>query len=1315
MKRFFIGLLILLVLLVCVVFFLVSSESGLSFMVSQLNRWQPAGLSIQSASGKVLGPLSIQGFKREADDGVVTVESFDLDWESPAPWRRVLLIESAKIDGIRVNLTPQDVEAEPEASTEPFALPDSLALPIDILVNQVLITDVKIKTNKDADELVFDSIELSVNATREDDANINLAVASDWLKLNAKVDAVTRERYKLNGGADWSLTLPDLAPINGDLSLTGDLDQLTMTPSVDAPYGVDLKAIVNNPLESLLLDLSGTISSTDLSSIKADLPPYGIDADIAFNGTPEQADSSSLITITGLTSDAVTVELKSQIEQKLLLIDALQVRVDNQSLSFAANGTVDLSGVQPVVDIESQWADVQWPLEGEPLMTSKTGSIKAKGPIDQIAASITAQLGEQGQLDTDARLSGDNILLDVSWSEIAWPLDGSQVSSANGALLLNGTLDNFGLSLNTTSDVATAGRIVFNATGVGSDKHVSLPMIQGSALSGNFTGRAKANLAPALSFSLDVDGSGFDPVALSAELPGDLSLGLSVSGETVNEELNVTLKTLDVNGVLRNLPLEVKAIANTEGSRIEIETISANSGQSKLLLDGIIDDKIAVNWTLDSPDISTLYGSATGRIKSSGSVNGALPLPAIEGTIDAANLSFDGMSVRSIKALANIDPSEQGDIELDIKVDSVVAPGIELSSFTTKANGQVDNHNINLAVRSNQGNIDLGIDGQLKQPLWNYTIKKLNLDPPDLDTWTLVKPASGLVNGDAIELSQLCLQSGDARLCSDVKRNKDTLLASYKLNNFPLAYVRSFIPEGTFIDGSVSSEGNWNAPTGKAPTGQLDTTLNDIKVHVFNPDEEKVTVLNMQPSSFNAKLDATGVNARTTLNLGRQGALNGNLSAQGSLDTLAKGNISGALTGEIKDFDFLVALVPDIEAISGRLKSDVRVSGTASKPVISGGVTFDQGALKLLTPGLDLKNIQATIKAKSGTVLDLRADASSGDGQLNVNGTIDLADEKPEFSVAINGRDFEVLNTLDAKAAISPKLDLLVRQDRVYFNGDVDIPRLEITPKKIPTGVVLANSDQVIVTEEPTEAKGSPVPVKGTLNVTLGENVRLDAFGLKAQLSGKLRVNETPGSETTATGKLVIDEGEFKAYGQDLKVQNGQIIFAGGPISQPGFDIEAVRVVTSELQVGVRARGAIKNPRFNLFSTPAMTESEQMSYLVLGRSLDDNSPAENSAVRQAAMALGVAGGKLLTEKFGNKLGLDSVAIDSEMRETGEQAALTVGKYLSPKLFVSYGVGLFEPVSTLRLNYTLSRNVKIISETTESRSGGDIVFTFESDQ
>ena len=55
---------------------------------------------------------------------------------------------------------------------------------------------------------------------------------------------------------------------------------------------------------------------------------------------------------------------------------------------------------------------------------------------------------------------------------------------------------------------------------------------------------------------------------------------------------------------------------------------------------------------------------------------------------------------------------------------------------------------------------------------------------------------------------------------------------------------------------------------------------------------------------------------------------------------------------------------------------------------------------------------------------------------------------------------------------------------------------------------------------------------------------------------------------------------------------------------------------------------------------------------------------------------------------------------------------TGGRYLLTGSVESYGVGIFEPVSTLRLLYTLSSKWKLIGESSALRSSADLFYVIE---
>ena len=166
--------------------------------------------------------------------------------------------------------------------------------------------------------------------------------------------------------------------------------------------------------------------------------------------------------------------------------------------------------------------------------------------------------------------------------------------------------------------------------------------------------------------------------------------------------------------------------------------------------------------------------------------------------------------------------------------------------------------------------------------------------------------------------------------------------------------------------------------------------------------------------------------------------------------------------------------------------------------------------------------------------------------------------------------------------------------------------------------------------------------------------------------------------------------------------------FGGGPIDNPGLDVRASRTASDGVVAGLLVRGTLEEPIVTTFSDPAMSESEALAYIVLGRPLEQNA-GDRSQVGTAAAALGLQRGNQIAGQLGRSLGLDEMRV--EAGSTLEEASLVAGTYLSPKLYVSYGVGLFEPISTFRLRYFLSRRWSIRAETGVQDSA-DLLFRIE---
>jgi translocation and assembly module TamB len=186
----------------------------------------------------------------------------------------------------------------------------------------------------------------------------------------------------------------------------------------------------------------------------------------------------------------------------------------------------------------------------------------------------------------------------------------------------------------------------------------------------------------------------------------------------------------------------------------------------------------------------------------------------------------------------------------------------------------------------------------------------------------------------------------------------------------------------------------------------------------------------------------------------------------------------------------------------------------------------------------------------------------------------------------------------------------------------------------------------------------------------------------------------------TANGSLDIN-GRYTAYGQKLDITRGRLLWSNGPVSDPILDIRAEREV-GQVTAGVDVTGRASSPQANVWSNPATSQSEALAYLALGRPLSSASGDESRQLNAASAALS-AGGSLLASQLGARIGLDDAGV-MESRALGG-SVFGVGKYLSPRLYVGYGVSLLGTGQVLTLKYLLRKgfDIEVESSTVENRA------------
>ena len=337
--------------------------------------------------------------------------------------------------------------------------------------------------------------------------------------------------------------------------------------------------------------------------------------------------------------------------------------------------------------------------------------------------------------------------------------------------------------------------------------------------------------------------------------------------------------------------------------------------------------------------------------------------------------------------------------------------------------------------------------------------------------------------------------------------------------------------------------------------------------------------------------------------------------------------------------------------------------------------------------------------------------------------------KKKEKSAPANGAEKEVAAPEEVveeevvEEVVNASVDLL---DQIFettevsktgpkkLSGTVKIPAAQITPEEMTSSVTVSND--VILVNDGEEVREPYWPLSIRLSVQLGEDVRIDGYGLKGRLAGGLELQDVPDSFLTATGGLDFIDSSFTIFGRSFEIERGRVLFTGGPIDNPGIDVRAQKKVSAEeakgdgYVVGVDVNGLVQNLQFHLFSDPFMEDTDILSHLLVGHSLADSSEEENNILGAAAVALGVKGGSAIFQHVGDLFSVDDLHLEGTSEK--EDISLVVGKRITKDLYFGYDINMFSQLGVFRVRYGLARGFSIETQTSTESTGTDILYTFE---
>ncbi|AMN47648.1 hypothetical protein ACG33_11160 [Steroidobacter denitrificans] len=1290
------GAAVIMAAVLCGLLWLVNTQQGARWAAELAGGLLQERLSIQAPAGTLAGPLTLEGLRyMDPLSGLtVEIEQLQVDLRWLALLRGVVRIGDARLRGVRVVLgasSPSSAEAE--------STPFSLQPPIDISMDRLRLEDAVVSSpsaSSPAPLLELIHAELAGEWTKAAIVLRQLDVLAAQGELHFSGRLAQRDVYEgeAQGRFHWQA---------GQQHLTGDLRAVTQQERAD-----------------LVLQLSAPLPARlDASLRQAGDWPWRFVLDVpAFDPRktvlPESGMRRLAASLRGEGNSAAG-EVRGRID-----LDGVPVRIE--PLRFTRDEdeiTLDplkifLGGSSGGEDSEAGDSGTE-DAEAEGPGTGDAGAEDTEGSPAAGTLVVRGVLSSAPALRVSAEVDWQDLQIPARWA-------GQQLHS-RGRLQVRGNMDAYtALGQLQIGPPRAPVDIALDVTGSNAAIEVKELALRQSA--GELTALGRVALKPVIGWHLAAAAKTFDPGALAADWPGRVSFQLDTEGRMGERGADGTLVLRNLRGRLRDRPVEGRADMDFSGLGAAGQPtlrgrVALRSGDSRIDLHAAPAGgagTLEASAQLDVCSLDDWMPGARGRLRARAEVRGTWPALDLEvaaqsQALQLAQLRSDALDLQL--QVRNVS-KPSGQVRLDLS--GVGAAGFEFGSLQLRVDGDQEMHRLTLTALGERLNTDLEMRGTQSEAGWSGSIERLQLTVPEVARLSLEAPAALEIDAQgAMELRQTCLSGDEMRFCAALTRQADGVLqASYALEGLRLALANALVPAlPVAVSGTIEGRGELRRTAQGELFGQAGIELPGGRITpAQTPPDAPAGETLLEYAQLRLQAELTGAEARATLS-GRLGEVaqdrpseDGRLEGRVWLRGLEQptSELDGELFVSIPSLSPLAAFIPQLAEVAGRVDLRASVAGTLEAPRLSGELQASELAAQIPELGLKLTDGRVSATPDTEGVISLDGEIHSGTGTLAFTGRL-----TPEGRIQANvkGRDFLAADIPAAHVIVAPELAFERDEQRMRLSGEVSIPRADVDLSKLPAGGAggrRASPDVVVLDDEDAVQEAQAVPLQADITIILGDAVKLAGFGLDARVGGRLNIQERPDSPTVGTGNIKV-EGAYKAYGQDLSIQRGQLLFASTPLDDPGLNIVAVRKV-EQVTAGLKVEGTARSPQLSVFSDPVMTQSEALAYLVTGRPLEriGSSEGDADALHSAARSIGTAGGGLLAKSIGGRLGLDEVGIESNDMVGG--ATFTVGQYLSPRLYLSYGVGLFDPgeVITLRYRLTEALSVQTARGSSETRAG-----------
>lgn len=1236
---------------------LLYTETGLRWAFDQAQRLAPGRLTVESFDGRLAGPLGITGLHYENDAIDLRVDRIALHWRPGRLFDGRLVIDTLELGAIEATVKPGPDAPERDAAFD-------LRMPMPVEIGRLVAGPATLSL-PEREPIGIDRLETGIVA---EDGHVNLSAlraSAPWarLELDGRLPLNTRDPLKLSLRGEAALR--DLT-VAGDGALDGTWRQLGAQLHLTQPLALNASARVDTGLDG-----------------RGATPRWRLHA------TAEPFAPSTLLP-----------------QAPPGRIDGLTVRAEGDADSLDADGNLT-------------WRDPRhgdWVLD---LALTRRGA-RWESPRFRLAAlGGTAEIeGSAGFRIADGAAS--DFTLDARWRDLAWPPAGGagDLSSPRGTLHASGTPEDYVFTLDGALRPPRVPPLELTLAGHGDRAGVTVTDLSGAWLDGVWSGQGTLAWSPVLHWDAALAGKGVDPAVYRPGFDGRLDLRARVHG-AYDDGLTLGLDVDEVEGTLREYPLALRGRLALRKGELLIDDLHLRSGDATLDASARLGEQWRLEWRLRAPSLAALHPELGGSLNTQGDIGGPPAALRTRIELEGHRLAFRGLRADALRLDADVDLAPAGRWKLRARADGAGTQAWSGGRITLDADGRSRDHTLRLTAERDGYRIEQALDGTLLERNWQARLRDGRIALGRLGEYDQEDTAGLTLAPETFALQDWCWRRDAARLCLSGAGAPagNGVQAGLNWSGLNLAELTPLLPvSGAQLGGTGAGELRLVYADGRVEALEGRAGISNGTLSYSLPDEERGAqshTLAYRSAALRIGREGDDLVSGLRIDVADGTRAGADLRLPAWYTAGAQFSPAQALAGhvdlDLDDLSPIILLAPDLIPGRGRLRAGIALSGSFDDPRIDGQIDAELATLAVARLGLGLRDLSLRLQAAQN---HWRLDGSvrSGEGRLGIEGDgVVRGRDAWEGRFALDGERVEIVRLPSAEVTTSPAVTLRLTPGDLEFGGTLTIPAARLEPF-VAESATKVSEDVVIVGQEPAGTTAG-LRVHGDLLVVLGDAVKVSGKGLDGRLAGRLRILMNAPTDINGQGEIRFVEGRYRAYGQNLNIDQGRALYAGGPIDNPALDIVASRQRGEDIKVGVRVTGTAEQPLVRLFSDPAMDDGDALSYLILGRPLDQASATEGHALYQAATSLALVGGEALATRIGGLFNLSEVSIESG--ETSADPALVLGKSLSPRLYVRYIQGLVENTAAFQIRYKLNDKWTLETESgTRSGAGADLIYSFE---